>query len=201
MSLPSPWSNTMAQRYPLAPIETRIEGYEFFRRETGHGTRSPGAEPRQGGSVFWRATYPVDPRRAQGMRRPVLWIRRTSHGRETPQTIPGTDQPVGEPKPTEPVIGGVRHTRISGAWTAVAIAALLGVALIVFIVQNTQKVQIKFFGASGHLPLVVTLLAAAIVGALIVLVAGISRITQLRLSARRRSKRRNADGEGGSSQA
>jgi uncharacterized integral membrane protein len=108
-------------------------------------------------------------------------------GGETPQTIPGTDQPVGEPKPTEPVIGGVRHTRISGAWTAVAIAALLGVALIVFIVQNTQKVQIKFFGASGHLPLVVTLLAAAIVGALIVLVAGISRITQLRLSARRRS--------------
>jgi hypothetical protein len=32
----------------------------------------------------------------------------------------------------------------------VAVAALLGVALIVFIVQNTQKVQIKFFGASGH---------------------------------------------------
>ena len=36
--------------------------------------------------------------------------------------------------------------------------------------------QIKFFGASGHIPLVVALLAAAILGALIVLVAGISRI-------------------------
>ena len=110
-------------------------------------------------------------------------------GGETPQTAPGTDQQVGEPKPTEPVIGGVRHTRISGAWTAVAGAALLGVALIVFIVQNTQKVQVKFFGASAHLPLVVALLAAAIIGALIVLVVGISRVTQLRLSARRRSKR------------
>jgi uncharacterized integral membrane protein len=62
------------------------------------------------------------------------------------------------------------------------------VALIAFVVQNTQKVQIKFFGASGHIPLVVALLAAAIIGAIIILVAGISRITQLRLSARRRSK-------------
>ena len=108
---------------------------------------------------------------------------------ETPQVAIGTERQLGKPEPTEPVIGSVRHTRISAAWTAVAVAALLGVALIVFIVQNTQKVQINFFGASGHVPLVVALLAAAIVGALIVLVAGISRITQLRLSARRRSKR------------
>ena len=104
-------------------------------------------------------------------------------------TTAGTEQVAGEPQPIESVSGSVRHTRISAAWTAVAVAALLGVALIVFIVQNTQKVQIKFFGASGHIPLVVALLAAAIVGALIVLVAGISRITQLRLTARRRSKR------------
>lgn len=103
-------------------------------------------------------------------------------------TTAGTEQVAGEPQPIESV-SGVRHTRISAAWTAVAVAALLGVALIVFIVQNTQKVQIKFFGASGHIPLVVALLAAAIIGALIVLVAGISRITQLRLTARRRSKR------------
>jgi uncharacterized integral membrane protein len=72
---------------------------------------------------------------------------------------------------------------------AVTLAVLVGVALIEFLVQNTQKVQVKFFGASGHIPLVVTLFAAAIVGALIVLVLGVSRTTQLRLSARRRSKR------------
>jgi uncharacterized integral membrane protein len=116
--------------------------------------------------------------------RPVDEQKRTS-----PQSIPQSEQPAGEPKPTETASGNVRHTRISGAWTAVVVAAVLGVALIVFIVQNTQKVQVKFFGASGHLPLVVTLLAAAIVGALVVLVVGISRVTQLRLSARRRSKR------------
>lgn len=120
-------------------------------------------------------------------------------GGETPQTAPGVEEQVGGPKPIEPVVGSVRHTRISAAWTAVAVAALLGIALIVFIVQNTQKVQVKFFGASGHLPLVVALLAAAIIGALIVLVVGVSRITQLRLSARSRSKRGKTDGEGGSS--
>jgi uncharacterized integral membrane protein len=106
-----------------------------------------------------------------------------------PQATAGTEQVAGDLLATESGSSSVRHTRISAAWTAVAVAALIGVALIVFIVQNTQKIQIKFFGASGHIPLVVALLAAAIIGALIVLVAGISRITQLRLSARRRSKR------------
>jgi uncharacterized integral membrane protein len=103
--------------------------------------------------------------------------------------VPDNEQPVGETEPAVPVSSSARHTLISAAWTAVVIAVVLGVALIAFVVQNTQKVQIKFFGASGHIPLVVTLLAAAIVGALSVLVVGLSRITQLRRSARRRSKR------------
>ena len=108
---------------------------------------------------------------------------------DTSQSVPENEQPGGEPKQTETASNSVRHTRISAAWTAVAVAVLLGVALIAFVIQNTQKVQIKFFGASGHIPLVVALLAAAIVGALIVLVVGVSRITQLRLSSRRRAKR------------
>jgi uncharacterized integral membrane protein len=106
-----------------------------------------------------------------------------------PQTrVPGNEQRTAGTNQPETVNGtGPRHTRVSAAWTAVTIAVVLGVALIAFIVQNTQKVQIKFFGASGHIPLVVALLAAAIIGALIVLAVGISRIVQIRLSARRRS--------------
>ena len=105
-------------------------------------------------------------------------------------TVPGNGQRTAETNQPETVNGmALRHTRVSAAWTAVTIAILLGVALIAFIVQNTQKVQIKFFGASGHIPLVVALLAAAIIGALIVIVVGISRIIQLRISARRRSNR------------
>jgi uncharacterized integral membrane protein len=93
--------------------------------------------------------------------------------------------------PIDDTTGGdaVRHTRISAAWLAVAIGLLLGVGLIAFIVQNTRPLEIKFLGASGHVPTAVALLAAAVIGGIIVLVVGISRITQLRLSARRRARR------------
>jgi uncharacterized integral membrane protein len=81
------------------------------------------------------------------------------------------------------------HTRISGAWVAVAVAVVLGIALIDFIVQNTRSVRIEFFGASGHMPVAVALLGAALAGAIVVLTIGVSRTTQLRIAARRSRKR------------
>ena len=83
---------------------------------------------------------------------------------------------------------GIRHTRISGAWTAVATAVVLGVALIDFIVQNTRSVPIEFFGANGHIPVAVALLAAALAGAFVVLAVGIARTAQLRFAGRRSRK-------------
>src|ERR1700761_2418140 len=70
---------------------------------------------------------------------------------------------------------GARHTRIGRAWVAVVVAALLGVALIDFIVQNTRSVKIEFFSASGQIPVAVALIGAALVGAFIVLAVGIAR--------------------------
>jgi uncharacterized integral membrane protein len=73
----------------------------------------------------------------------------------------------------------------------VAVATVLGVALIDFIVQNTRRTKVEFFGASGHIPVAVALLAAAVIGAVVVLAVGMARTTQLRLQARRtRSERR-----------
>jgi uncharacterized integral membrane protein len=83
----------------------------------------------------------------------------------------------------------VRPTRIGVAWAAVALAVVLGVGLIAFIVQNTHSIQIKFFGASGHVPAAAALLIAAVIGGLVVVVVAISRITHVRISARRRSRR------------
>jgi uncharacterized integral membrane protein len=83
---------------------------------------------------------------------------------------------------------GIHHTRIGGAWVAVIVAAILGVALIDFIVQNTRSVRIEFFSASGRMPVAVALLGAALVGAFIVLAVGIARTTQLRIAARRGKK-------------
>jgi uncharacterized integral membrane protein len=69
-------------------------------------------------------------------------------------------------------------------------SVVLGVALIVFLVQNTHSVQIKFFGASGHIPVSVALLAASLIGAVIVLGATLFRSNRIRMAARRRWKRK-----------
>jgi uncharacterized integral membrane protein len=60
------------------------------------------------------------------------------------------------------------------------------VLLLVFILENTQSVQITYFGASGHLALGVALLLAAVGGALLVGIVGTARITQLKRHAKRR---------------
>ena len=84
---------------------------------------------------------------------------------------------------------GIHHTRIGGAWVAVAVAVVLGIALIDFIVQNTRSVRVEFFGANGQMPVAVALLGAALVGAFLVLAVGIARTTQLRIATRRGKKR------------
>jgi uncharacterized integral membrane protein len=65
--------------------------------------------------------------------------------------------------------------------------AIVLIVLLVFILENTQSVKISFFGASGHLPLGVALLLAAIGGALLVGIIGAARIVQLRRHVRRRA--------------
>ncbi len=86
---------------------------------------------------------------------------------------------------------GVHHTRIGRAWASVAVATVLGVALIDFIVQNTHSVRIEFFGANGQMPVAVALLGAALAGSFLVLAVGIARTTQLRLANRRGKKRQD----------
>jgi uncharacterized integral membrane protein len=83
---------------------------------------------------------------------------------------------------------GTRHTRISGAWVTVAVAVVLGAALVDFIVQNTRSVRVEFFAASGQIPVAVALLGAALAGAFLVLAVGIARTTQLRIANRRGNK-------------
>ena len=85
-----------------------------------------------------------------------------------------------------------RHTRISGAWAAVSVSLVLGVALIDFIVENTRSVRVEFFSTGGRMPVAVALLAATLAGAAVVLAVGLCRTTQLRLSLRRYRRRPSA---------
>ena len=79
----------------------------------------------------------------------------------------------------------LRRSKTSGAWLSVAVLGLVLLLLIIFILQNTQSVEVSFLGWSGHAPLAISLLVATVAGLFMALVAGSLRIIQLRRRVRR----------------
>jgi uncharacterized integral membrane protein len=79
----------------------------------------------------------------------------------------------------------IRRTRIGGAWVTAAMSAVILLLLLIFILENGQRVSVGYFGARGHLPLGVALLLSAVFGVLLVVIPGTGRILQLRHTARR----------------
>ena len=82
----------------------------------------------------------------------------------------------------------VRGTRTGRVWVAACAAALITVALIVFMVENTHTVSVSFLGMTGHTSLGLMLLIAAVGGVLLTLVIGSIRILQLRRTLRKRNQ-------------
>lgn len=77
-----------------------------------------------------------------------------------------------------------RPTRISSLHIGLIVAAVVLVLLVVFLIQNSRTVDIKFFGAHLRVSLAVAMLVAAVAGALVTGAAGTARIAQLRNSMR-----------------
>jgi lipopolysaccharide assembly protein A len=102
--------------------------------------------------------------------------------------LPVTPAAPAAPGPRAPAQHVVKRTRVGGVWVASALFALVLLLLLIFILENSAKVKISFFGASGHLPLGVALLFAAVLGILLVVLPGTARIIQLRRTARRHRK-------------
>ena len=115
-----------------------------------------------------------------------------------PSTTPGMPAAVPPPyeqsyePPREPAAPAaerpeltVDRTRTGGLWVALIAAAVVILLLLIFILQNTEQVEVSLFGANPDLPLGVALLLAAVLGALIVALVGTARIVQLRILARR----------------
>ncbi len=100
---------------------------------------------------------------------------------------PGTVAPPPSPDSPSPVPPETRvpRTRTGAVWFGVCTAALLLVVLIVFMLENTRGVEVSFVGMHGHLPLALALLVAAVGAALVTMVVGAARITQLRRLSRR----------------
>jgi uncharacterized integral membrane protein len=95
-----------------------------------------------------------------------------------------TPQDRGQARVTLPT-HRVKRTRTGGVWVAAALFALILLLLLIFILENGQRVSISYFGTHGHLPLGVALLLAAVIGVLLVVIPGTGRIIQLRIAARR----------------
>jgi uncharacterized integral membrane protein len=74
---------------------------------------------------------------------------------------------------------------MGGLWVAAVLSAIVLLLLLIFILENGQRVSISYFGAHGHMPLGVALLLAAVLGILLVVIPGTWRIMQLRITAHR----------------
>ena len=102
---------------------------------------------------------------------------------------PQLDAPPSGPQPgpvaPPPQQHQIRHTRTSGLWFAVAFFGVALLFLLIFILQNGRHVSISYLGMHGYLPLGVALLLAAVCGALLTILAGAARISQLHAVARR----------------
>lgn len=96
---------------------------------------------------------------------------------------PATATPAGMPPAAK------KHSRAGAAWVALVVAAIVMIFLLIFIVQNSDPVQVQYFGFQGTLPLGVAMLFAAIAGALTAALLGTVRILQLRTRARRAAAR------------
>jgi uncharacterized integral membrane protein len=90
-------------------------------------------------------------------------------------------------QPTTPQTrpGRVPRTRTGAAWVALSAAALITVLLIVFLAQNTRSTEVSFLWMTTTTPLAVALLIAAVGSALLTLILGTARITQLRRQVRK----------------
>jgi uncharacterized integral membrane protein len=102
----------------------------------------------------------------------------------SPSEVPAP--PANPAPPASPSRRPVHGTRTGRVWVGLCAAALIAVALIIFLVQNTGTVQVTFLGLTGSTSLALMLLIAAVGGMLLTLVLGSVRILQLRHTVRTR---------------
>jgi uncharacterized integral membrane protein len=93
-------------------------------------------------------------------------------------------QPPVDP-PDKSAAGRRPITRTGATWFGICTAALVFVVLIVFMLQNTGSVEVNFLWMHGSLPLALALLIASVGAAILTMVVGAARITQLRRLSRR----------------
>lgn len=117
---------------------------------------------------------------------------------QTPVTNPPAvreEQPVAEPAPVEttapekPAKPKVKGSLAGSTWVAMIVGLFLLIALLAFILQNQQPVELKLWTWEFSFPAGVGFLLAAIVGALIMALVGGVRMLELRRQAKKNARR------------
>ncbi|WP_067699002.1 LapA family protein [Nocardia jejuensis] len=80
---------------------------------------------------------------------------------------------------------GVLKTRAGYAWIGLVVAAVLGIVLLIFILQNLEQAKVELFAWQWNLPIGVLVLLSVIAGALVTALVGGYRILQLRRVAKK----------------
>lgn len=100
-----------------------------------------------------------------------------------PSDIP---EPAATPAPAPSPDGArIARTRAAATWTGLVIGIVVALLLLIFILQNLDSVTFELFAWEFTLPAGVSMLLAAIAGAVIMALAGGVRIIQIRRVAKR----------------
>ena len=115
----------------------------------------------------------------------------TASGDLAPITTPDSDghsapDPEFVPERQPSTSTDIAHTRTAALWTGLVVGAVVLVILLVFIVQNLDSVTVQIFAWQLDLPLGISMLLAAIAGALVMAMVGGARILQVRRAAKKK---------------
>ncbi|TLF79319.1 LapA family protein [Nocardia cyriacigeorgica] len=97
-----------------------------------------------------------------------------------PEPIPKTE-PAVTPRPRR----RLEKSKAGYTWVGLVVAALLGIVLMIFILQNLERVEVDLLFWTFGMPLGVSVLLSVIAGALVMALVGGVRIMQLRRAAKR----------------
>lgn len=98
----------------------------------------------------------------------------------------------GESAPAPTADLDVAHTRASKLWAAAVGALVLALLMLIFIIQNGSRANMRFLWLKFTLPIGVAMLLATVIGGLLVTALGVARVLQLRLAARRHRRAEHA---------
>lgn len=113
----------------------------------------------------------------------------TSAADPTPAAIPAPAASTEPAAAAAPSPGPVPRTRTGATWVGICTAVLTLVVLIVFMLQNTRRVEVSFLWMDGSVPLALALLIAGVGVGIVAMVVGTARVTQLRRLVRDRRQR------------